>query len=112
MEEKKISKTKKMIGGNWITFLLETVFGSVQSMVEGALESVHQAVEVFTRELALRAFVFLFTLAGVLFFLFGTAQFLSAAFHAPGSGGMIVGVFMMLLSLVVYAFKGASQVGR
>ena len=112
MEEKKISKTKKIIGGNWMIFLLETIFGSVQSMVEGVLESVHQAVQVFTRELALRAFIFLFTLAGVLFFLFGAADFLSASFRTPGAGGMIVGVFMLLLSLVVYAFKSTSQVGR
>ncbi len=106
MEESKTSSTKKStMGNNWMMFLLENIFGSVQTFVDGALGSVHEAAHVFMTRLALRAFVFFFTLAGFIFFFSGASELLSAVFRIPGMGGITVGLFMLLLSLVIHVFS-------
>lgn len=103
MEEKKTTRAKKSEGG-WTTFLFDGIFGSIQSFVDGVLESVHEATHSFTRRLARRVFLFLFAFLGIVFLLFGLAELLSAMYRLPGAGEAIMGIFILLISLVIYTF--------
>lgn len=102
--EEKTTKTKKSASGSWMIFLLESIFGSVQTFVDGLLESIHQATHAFTRRLARRVFLFLFAFLGLLFLLVGVAQLLGSMYRLPGAGETIMGMFILLISLVIYAF--------
>lgn len=101
MEEK--LKTKKGTG-DWTEFFLNSIFGSIQSFVERSLVSVHEAIHMFTRGLVRRTFLFLFAFMGIVFLLLGLAKLLSAMYQFPGSGEAIMGIFILLISLVIYAF--------
>lgn len=87
-----------------MAFLLDGIFGSIQSFVDGMLESVHQATHAFTRRLVRRFFLFLFAFLGIIFLLVGLAQLLSAMYRLPGAGETIMGIFILLISLTIHAF--------
>lgn len=102
--EEKTMKTEKNGNGNWVVLLLEAIFGSVQAFVEGTIESAHRATHTFTRRLAHRMFLFLLAFLGIVFLLIGVAKLLSAMYRFPGAGEAIMGIFILLISLVLYAF--------
>lgn len=105
MEEKKATKTEKGNAGIGLTgLLLESVIRGIQSFIDGALQNVHQMVHTFTKKIARRVFLFCFAFLGILFLLVGLAQLLSAMYRFPGSGEAIMGIFILLICLVVYAF--------
>lgn len=105
MTEKKITKTEKNgVGTRWINHLLDNVFGTIQTFVEGSINSVHEAVHGFTRQLVKRAFLLYFALFGVTLVCVGLAEFLSVVYRMPGMGEMVVGAFVLLIALVGYAF--------
>ncbi|MFZ2299575.1 MAG: hypothetical protein WAW00_00365 [Candidatus Moraniibacteriota bacterium] len=90
---------------HWKELLLETVVRSIQSFFDGTIKSVHQAAHTFTRRLARRIFLFLCALLGIAFLLIGLAKLLGAMYRLPGAGEMIVGAFILMVALVVYAFR-------
>lgn len=105
MEEKKTTKAKQ--GGvdtGWTGLLLEGMFKGIQSSFDGALERTHQAVHAFTGRLARRIFIFFFACLGLIFLLVGVAQLLSTMYRFPGAGETIMGIFILLISLVIYVF--------
>ncbi|OGI16220.1 MAG: hypothetical protein A3E38_01815 [Candidatus Moranbacteria bacterium RIFCSPHIGHO2_12_FULL_54_9] len=105
MEEKKTTKTPtKDPQNSWTAFLLDNIFQSIQSFVDGAVESVHQATRAFTRRLVRGTFLLLFAFLGIIFLLVGLAELLSAAYQFPGSGETIVGIFILFTALILYIF--------
>ena len=90
---------------HWKELLLETVIRSIQSFADGTIKSVHQAVHTFTRRLAHRTFLFLFAFLGIVFLLVGLSKLLGAMYQLPGAGEAIMGAFILLISLVMYAFN-------
>lgn len=105
MEEKKTTRTKKNdADSGWTGLLLESVFKGIQSSFDGALDRAHQAVHAFTGRLARRVFLFFFAFLGIVFLLVGVAQLLSAMYRVPGAGEAIMGIFILLISLVIYTF--------
>lgn len=103
-DKKKITKKASPIGTRWINHLLDNVFGTIQTFVEGSINSVHEAVHGFTRQLVKRAFLLFFALFGVTLICVGFAEFLSILYKMPGVGEMVVGAFVLLIALVGYAF--------
>ena len=106
MEEKKTAKTKKSDSGSGLGgLLLDGVVRGIQSFVDGTLENIHRTVHSFVKKLGRRVFLFCFAFVGVVFLLVGVAQILSAMYRFPGSGEAIMGIFILLICLVVYAFE-------
>src|SRR3989344_2067650 len=59
MEEKKTTKTPtKDPQNSWTAFLLDNIFQSIQSFVDGAVESVHQATRALTPKVGGGALLF------------------------------------------------------
>lgn len=105
MEEKKTTKAKQDdVDTGWTGLLLESMFKGIQASFDGALERAHQAVHAFTGRLARRIFIFFFACLGLIFLLVGVAQFLSAMYRFPGAGEAIMGIFILLISLILYMF--------
>ena len=104
MEEKTTTKTENG-ESHWKELLLETVVRSIQSFFDGTMKSFHQAVHAFTDNLARRIFLVLFSFLGIVFLLLGLAKLLSAIYRLPGIGELIVGAFILLIALVMYAFR-------
>ncbi|MDO8565908.1 MAG: hypothetical protein Q7S04_01845 [Candidatus Moranbacteria bacterium] len=105
MEEEKKTRTKKSdINTGFVGLLLESVFKGIQSSFDEALLRVHQAVHAFTRKLARRVFLFFFAFLGLIFLLIGLAELLSTAYRFPGAGETLMGMFILLISLVLYVF--------
>ncbi len=102
--EEKTTKTEEG-ESHWKELLLETVVRSIQSFFDGTMKSVHQAVHAFTDNLARRIFLLLFSFLGIVFLLTGLAKLLSAVYRLPGTGEMIVGALILLVALVMYAFR-------
>lgn len=104
MEEAKTTKTEEHENGSgWKELLLETVVRSIQSFVDGTVRSVHQTAHMFTKKMARRAFLFLFSFLGIAFLLAGLSKLLGAMYRLPGAGEAITGAFILLIALVVYA---------
>lgn len=101
MEEKKTMRGKK--GDTWTTLLLDGIFGSLSSFVSSMVHMIHETTHAVTRRLARRAFLFLFSFAGIVFLLVGFAKLLNSVYQFPGLGETIVGMLVLLISLVIYA---------
>ena len=100
MEEKTTKKTKESV--SWTGILLESVFGGFQSLIEGMFGGLREMAQAFTRRLARQTFLLLFAFLGSVFLLVGGAEFISARYQLPGVGEMLVGIFILLISLVAY----------
>jgi len=102
MTEKKTTHTKEESDEPSLTGLLvDGVTRSVQSFVEGVIEDARRTAQRFTQRVALNVFLFCFSCIGILFLLIGFAQLLSAIYHIPGFGEIVMGVFVLLIVLVV-----------
>ncbi|MEK9151060.1 MAG: hypothetical protein AAB547_00320 [Patescibacteria group bacterium] len=104
MEEKTTTKTEEG-DSRWKELLLETVIRSIQSFFDGTMKGIHQAVHAFTDNLARRMFLLLLSSLGAVFLLVGLAKLLSAIYPVPGTGEMTVGALILLIALVMYAFR-------
>ncbi|MFZ3032378.1 MAG: hypothetical protein WA082_05105 [Candidatus Moraniibacteriota bacterium] len=108
MEKKKITKTTKSGESDthvgWAEMLLDGVFKSIQASFDGAFDRVHRMGHAFLRRVTRRAFLCLFAFLGILFLLVGFAQLLNSLYPFPGSGATIVGLLLLLICLVIYAF--------
>lgn len=102
-KEKSTAGTRKERGG-WATLLMQSVFGSLESMVHGIFASISQATQGFTLRLVRYTFLVLAASLGIVFFLVGVAQFLSVAYRMPGAGQMVVGLSLLVVTLVVHIF--------
>lgn len=106
MEEKKATRAKKDdVSAGWAGLLLEGVFKGIQASFDGALNRAHQTVHAFTQKLARRIFIFFFAFLGLIFLLAGMAELLSTAYRFPGAGETFMGLFILLISLVLYVFS-------
>lgn len=105
MEEKKTTRTRKSNAETgWAGLLLESVFKGIQASFDDALLRAHQAVHAFVRNLAQQMFLFFFAFLGFIFLLVGLAKLLSTAYNFPGAGETFMGAFILLTSVVLYAF--------
>lgn len=105
-EDRKTTRVKKDDeGSGWTGLLLDTVLKGIQSSFDGVLGRAHQAVHAFTQKLARQIFIFFFAILGLIFLLVGLAQLLGAAYRFPGAGEVMMGVFILLISLVLYVFS-------
>lgn len=108
MEKIETEKTEGSDSG-WKTLLLETIVRSVQSFADGTVRSIHETVHAFTFRLARQVFLLLLSFVGIVFLLVGCTKLLGAMYPLPGAGEMIVGAFVLLAALVVYAFRRDSR---
>lgn len=104
MEQKAKAQKSKNKDGGLTKFLLENIFGVIKSFVDGMFKNAEEAASVFTKNLILRAFLILFIFLGVVFLLIGMARLLSAEYQLPGAGEALVGLLVLLVSFVLYAF--------
>jgi uncharacterized membrane protein YkvI len=102
-EEKKTVRAKKGDGHSGL--FLEVIFQSIRSFVDGTIESVHQAARRFAQNVMRKTAAFFFFLLGFAFIFVGFAKLLNAVFPIPGIGESTIGVFMLILALVLYAFS-------
>lgn len=86
-----------------IALFMGSILNSMQSLVGSAFDSLQRATDIFTRNLARRAFLYFFVFLGSIFILTGLARFLSVEYGFPGSGEIVVGVGILVLSFVIYA---------
>lgn len=99
-------KGKKEDGANgWLPAILDGVFGSIQTFVQGTVEGIHNVAHEFTDGLLRKIFLFIFFLVGIVFLFSGMAEMISLAYRRPGAGEIIIGIFVLLITWVVYAFK-------
>jgi hypothetical protein len=96
------TETQKGESGGWTSFLLENIFVIIRSFVEGAFESVQGATGAFTKKLARRASVIFLVFVGIVFLLVGVARILSELYGFSGAGEVIVGAFILFISLLLY----------
>lgn len=102
-ETKKTTQTKKESSHSG--FFLEIIFQSIRSFIDGTIESMHQAAHRFAQSLMRKTAAFFFCLIGFAFIFAGFAKLLNAVYPLPGVGEATVGVFMLLLASVLYAFS-------
>ena len=102
-EGKKTASTKKE--GGYAGFFLEIIFQSIRAFIDGTIESMHQAAHRFAQSMMRKMAAFFFCLIGFAFIFAGFAKLLNAAYPIPGIGEATVGVFMLLLASVLYAFS-------
>jgi len=102
-EEKKTTRTTKETGHSGL--FLEIIFQSIRSFVDGTIESVHQAIHRFAQNVMRKTAAFFFLLLGFAFIFVGFAKLLNAVYQIPGIGESMIGVCMLLLALVLYAFS-------
>ena len=88
---------------DFITLFIGSILNGTQSLVKSVFDSLQQATDLFTRNLARRAALYFFIFLGSIFILTGLARFLSLEYGFPGSGEMVVGVGILVLSFVIYA---------
>ena len=86
-----------------ITLFMDSMLNGVQSLVGSAFNGLQRATDIFTRNLARRVFLYFFIFLGSVFILTGLARFLSLEYGFPGSGEIVVGVGILVLSFVIYA---------
>lgn len=110
MAEKKTTHVKKDDTDVSLTgLLMDSVIRGVQSFIDGALESVRQMVQTFTGRVARQVLLLCFAFVGMVFLLVGFSQLLSAAYHIPGLGAVIIGVFVLVIVLTMYIFDRNKQ---
>lgn len=95
---------EKNENGGLTKFLLENIFVVVKSFVEKIFDSAGEAAAVFTKNLILRVVLVVFIVVGIVFLLIGVARLLSAEYQLPGAGEALVGLAVLLVSFVLYAF--------
>lgn len=95
------NKTKKEDGEWNFSFLFDTIFGGVGSIVEGLFESVVSAVEAALASAVRKLFAGVLAVLGLLFLLFGFAELLDFVYQVPGVGSVIVGVIVFFFAVVV-----------
>ena len=90
------NKTKKEKGGgDWnASWIFETVFGSVKSLVESLLGSVSEGLNDIVTNIARRAFAMILAVFGLWFVLSGFDKLLSFLYGAPGFGEILVGILV------------------
>ena len=104
MEEKKEARKQDSNGHGWVPSLLENVFGTIRSFVEGTVGVVQMAVQEVTGGLMKRLFFFLSIICGAYFLLTGVAQMLSFVARRPGMGEMMIGFFILFTCWVIHVF--------
>lgn len=98
------AKGKKDGGGGWdFSWIFETVFGSVQSLVASLFDSVATGVEDMLNRIARRGFVLVLAMFGMWFLLSGFAKLLNFLYQAPGIGEMLVGTLVFSTAVVLSA---------
>ncbi len=105
MEGKKGSIKKDPSGNGWIPYLLDNVFGTIRTFVEGTVESVQGAVHECTTGLMRRTFLFLASLFGFYFLGAGLAEMITVVYRKPGLGGITIGVFTLFTVWVIHVFS-------
>ena len=102
-QEKNTTKKSEAVG--WMASIVQGFFGGVQEVVE----QVRQGVRAAGRRLIKRIALLIFSALGVVFFLVGLAQFLSESYQVPGSGAMVVGVFVFFGCLLLYLIENQER---
>lgn len=98
------SKTKKDGDGGWdFSWIFETVFGSVQSLVAQLFDSVATGVEDMLNRIARRGFVLILAVVGMLFLLTGFARLLDFLYGVPGIGQVVVGTLVFSTAVILSA---------
>jgi hypothetical protein len=93
---------KAKAASGWIGVLLESVFGSFQSLLGGVFGSVREMAQAFARKLARQTFLLLFAFLGSIFLLVGGAELISARYQLPGIGEIFIGIFILSISLIAH----------
>ncbi|OGI21938.1 MAG: hypothetical protein A2808_02205 [Candidatus Moranbacteria bacterium RIFCSPHIGHO2_01_FULL_55_24] len=81
-------------------------FGRISSFFAELLETAKDVTDEYIRRLVRSLTLAIAALTGVVFLLIGVAQYLSSLYRQPGSGEMIVGVTLLLISLVWFSIPG------
>ena len=89
------TRKEKSGSGEWgASWILDTVFGSIRTLVEGLLENITEGIEGIITRVARRAFAMVLAVFGLWFLLSGFADVLSYIYGVPGLGGVLVGVIV------------------
>lgn len=98
MEDEKNSR-----GKGFMMALLDGIFGSVERIIGGVIDSVTQTTADVIRRGARTLLALFLALVGIIFFLSGSSQFLSTLWQVPGLGEMVVGGVVFVVALISYA---------
>lgn len=103
-------KTTREITGdgdtrNWMKVLLDGVFGSIQSFVDGSISSLEEAAHAFTEKLAYRTFLFFLALIGFGLLFLGFVRIINILYGFSGIGEVVVGTMTLTIALVLYLFS-------
>lgn len=104
MKEETKTKRDRNKDSGLTKFLLENIFGVIKSFVDRMFDSAQEAAAVFTKNLVLRLVLVVFIVVGMVFLLIGMARLLSSQYQIPGGGEALVGLLVLLVSFVLYAF--------
>ncbi len=87
----------------FMAVVLDGLFGSVEAIIAGVVESARQSTEDFIRRVARNLLLLFLALLGIIFFLVGGARMLSDVLERPGLGDVLVGSVILLVALVSYS---------
>lgn len=105
MEKTKTTQTKKSNEGlGWAGFLLENIFKSIQSSFNRVVGKTRQAALSLVDKIMERMFLFLFAFLGAVLLLVGLSQLASTVYQVPGSGEIMIGIFILTAVFIIYMF--------
>jgi len=104
MESKKTKKMEAEEKGLGAV-VMENISSTLNMVSKGISASIHEATHDFTNAIIKRIVLFISVFIGVFFLINGLAQMMSAVYQRPGFGEMVMGVFVLLIALVMYAFR-------
>ncbi|NTW14147.1 MAG: hypothetical protein HGA31_03900 [Candidatus Moranbacteria bacterium] len=101
------NKTKRDGDSDWnLSYLFDTVFGGVGSLVEKVFEIVVNGVEAAVSGTIRRLFALAMGLIGLWFLFGGFASLLDFLYGVPGIGGITVGSVVFIAAIIVSATAG------
>ena len=99
-----VNTSKKKDGkGLDFSWIFETVFGSVQSLVGKLFDGVAVGVEDILSRIARRGLVLVLAIFGMWFLLFGFARLLDFLYGVPGVGQVLVGTLVFSTAVILSA---------
>lgn len=87
---------------SWIKLLFESIFGSMEAIVEGMIANAKESTANFIRDIVRSIFVLFLAFLGLVFLLIGVARLLDGFMHMAGFGEVVVGLFVFMVSLLIH----------
>jgi hypothetical protein len=90
----------------WWQSLFDLVTKSAISDAKAFIQSAEEQIKSFVRTTITRSIFLLLGLFGLMLMLTGISRFLDTLFDTPGSGNLLIGSVVVILSLAIFSLTG------